>query len=268
MESATHPLYVGVVGGGVVGRATARTWVEHVKEVRVFDIDHRRRTHSLAETVEDSHLIFVCVPETEVNTVFDRIDYEGDKIFLVRSTCPVGTTQALADRGVNVFHYPEFLTARCAHTDAQCPPQVVLGYPSQHSDQPEMAEHLQFLRRVFSARFPGVAHNVMRSDESELMKLVLNTFFAVKVSFFNEVYSLVDKLGLSWDRVMKGVLADGRVCPSHTMVPGPDGWFGFGGKCLPKDLNTLASLLHEKGCSPLIMDAAYLRNRQDRRRDA
>ena len=29
----------------------------------------------------------------------------------------------------------------------------------------------------------------------------------------------------------------------HTQVPGPDGKYGYGGKCFPKDVNALAALI-------------------------
>lgn len=266
MNRQLPSLHVGVLGGGTVGRATVRAWIEHVKEVRVYDTDERRRSHTLGQTVMESDLVFVCVPETEIADLFNEIGPVKAPIFAVKSTVPVGGTQALADFGLTVFHVPEFLTARCATIDALCPAQTVIGYPNQCATDPGMSA-LSALSRVFASRFPGVPINMMRAEESELMKLAMNSFFAVKVAFFNEVFALADKLNLSWGRVMKGLLADGRISPSHTRVPGPDGYFGFGGKCLPKDLEALARCLRDHGCSPTMMEAAQARNRTDRRKE-
>ena len=106
----------------------------------------------------------------------------------------------------------------------------------------------------------------MSSDESEAVKLFLNGFFSVKVAYFNEVNALASRLDLNWDNILKGLLSDGRVAHSHTQVPGPDGKFGFGGTCLPKDLANLVHCLESNGCMAQVTYAALLRNHQDRER--
>ena len=112
----------------------------------------------------------------------------------------------------------------------------------------------------------------MSSDESEAVKLFQNSFFAVKVAFWNECNQLASKLGLDWQVVMNAILADGRISPSHTNVPGPDGKYGFGGECLPKDLASLASQMINEGMHsyPQSKDTlcftALMRNLRDRKR--
>ena len=76
-------------------------------------------------------------------------------------------------------------------------------------------------------------------ESAELIKYVCNTFFATKVSFLNEMKLLSDKVGADWDTIIEGFVRDGRVGHSHTQVPGPDGKKGFGGSCLPKDIQAL-----------------------------
>ena len=65
---------------------------------------------------------------------------------------------------------------------------------------------------------------------------------ATKVSFANEMYDLCKKLGLDYDKVVEYSTLDDRLGKSHWNVPGPDGDFGFGGHCLPKDLTALIYL--------------------------
>jgi len=50
-----------------------------------------------------------------------------------------------------------------------------------------------------------------------------NCFFATKVMFFNEMRLLIDKQSLSWDKILEGVMSDGRIGTSHYQVPGHDG---------------------------------------------
>ena len=100
----------------------------------------------------------------------------------------------------------------------------------------------------------------MKSDESEMVKYIANCFFATKVSFFNEMYLLCGKLNLDWDKMMMGVLSDGRIGTSHFQVPGHDGDMGFGGTCFPKDINSLISIMQDNGIDPVILQAAWDRN--------
>ena len=69
-----------------------------------------------------------------------------------------------------------------------------------------------------------------------------NSFLATKVSFANEIYQICDKLKIDYDKVVEYATLDDRLGKSHWNVPGPDGDFGFGGHCLPKDLSALIFL--------------------------
>ena len=49
-------------------------------------------------------------------------------------------------------------------------------------------------------------------------------------------------MGGNWAKVHTGVLLSGYINDMHTYVPGPDGKFGYGGKCFPKDVNAFAKM--------------------------
>ena len=66
-----------------------------------------------------------------------------------------------------------------------------------------------------------------------------NAFYAVKVQLYNEFYSICKSHNISYNMVRHLMLQNGWIHPMHTQVPGSDGSFGFGGKCLPKDLEAL-----------------------------
>lgn len=270
-------LKIGVVGGGVVGRATARTYLEHVAEVRVYDIVKERSTHPLTDVLK-CDLVFVCLPTPQekdglgcdtgyVDRFFGEVSQWGGDVchtnFVLRSTVPIGTTRDLGERYQlpNLVHSPEFLTARVAATDAHLPARNVVGRV-QTSDQPGACQNL--LRRLYERRFPAIPVHEMMSDESEAVKLIQNSFFAVKVAFFNEVRWLADRLGLDWGLVLGAVLADGRIAHSHTNVPGPDGMRGFGGTCLPKDLANLVKTMLRNGLMCPVLEGALERNLRDR----
>jgi len=81
----------------------------------------------------------------------------------------------------------------------------------------------------------------MTSEEAELAKYAHNVFGALKVTYFNCLYDLCQQLGFSYQNVLDGVLASEYINETHTAVPGPDGMFGYGGKCFPKDVKAAAA---------------------------
>tara|TARA_B100001115_G_C15484387_1_gene228748 strand:- start:209 stop:541 length:333 start_codon:yes stop_codon:yes gene_type:complete len=87
-----------------------------------------------------------------------------------------------------------------------------------------------------------------------------NNFFATKVSIMNEFFRLGKKIGIDWDTAIYGFAADQRIGDSHLHVPGPDGKFGFGGTCFPKDINALINFSKEKGIKMNTLEAAWKTN--------
>ena len=77
----------------------------------------------------------------------------------------------------------------------------------------------------------------MSSLEAEITKYAHNVFGALKVTYFNAIYDYCQKLGANFNKVHTGCLLSGYINEQHSQVPGPDGKFGYGGKCFPKDVN-------------------------------
>jgi UDPglucose 6-dehydrogenase len=260
---------VGIVGNGVVGSAIAHTYMSQC-QVCVYDKEPIKTTNSLRFVLE-CDVIFLCLPtpqkrdslELDVSAIYDflweaKYIVDSTEKFLnlplvIKSTVPIGFTQKIHEEYQlrNIVHSPEFLTARCAYVDARLPSRNIIGTVKGGS-----ADLPYKLRDLYEARFPGIANKFMSSDESEAVKLMTNGFFATKITFFNEMYRLCEGLNLDWETVLAGILGDGRISHSHTQVPGPDGQFGFGGKCLPKDL---AQLIHHvvkfNGADSLVVGA-------------
>lgn len=130
--------------------------------------------------------------------------------------------------GKVVYHMPEFLTERTYLEDFKWQPMVFTGAP----------EHVELLKKIF----PGKKHIIMSSEEAEMVKYAHNVFGALKVTYFNCIYDLCQKRGLDYSKVREGVLGSTYINDVHTQVPGPDGKFGYGGKCFPKDVNALEKM--------------------------
>lgn len=271
---------VGVIGGGVVGRATAGAFETHCEEVRIFDTDPTRSTvgDDLASVVEVCDLVFVCLPERIVEPFFDSLSKHAhedwsQQNWVIKSTVPIGTTRRLADRYglTSVVHSPEFLTVRTALEDAKNPRLLVVGSPWKEPTPKSGVQCVDPASRMvlslYNEVWPDLDCAYLTSDESEAMKLAMNSFFAVKVAFFNELYQFCHRAGLNYEEVREALVAEGRVGDLHTHVPGPDGQFGYGGRCLPKDLRAFIDQIETVGCSAPLMRAAQERNKYDRVRN-
>ena len=120
------------------------------------------------------------------------------------------------------------------------------------------------VKRVFAKAFPKVPIIKTGSTIAEMVKYFLNCFLATKVSFANEMYEISNALDIDYDKVIEYAIYDERLGKSHLNVPGPDGDFGYGGHCFPKDVNALKSLAWSLGCSPIILEATDSKNNEVR----
>ena len=68
------------------------------------------------------------------------------------------------------------------------------------------------------------------------------------------MYLICEKLGIDYDKVVECPTLDDRLGVTHWNVPGPDGDYGFGGHCFPKDLHALLSI-----CDYYDLDSDVLR---------
>jgi UDPglucose 6-dehydrogenase len=98
------------------------------------------------------------------------------------------------------------------------------------------------------------------AGEAAMAKYAINTFMATKVVFMNEIQELCSKTGIDYNRVAHMVIADKRLGSSHMQVPGPDGAYGFGGACFPKDTSALLKYAEQNGSVMNVLDAAVKKN--------
>ena len=87
-----------------------------------------------------------------------------------------------------------------------------------------------------------------------------NCFFATKVSFLNEMRQIADACGVDWEMAVEGFIRDGRIGHTHLAVPGPDGKFGFGGSCFPKDVQAMINFAKQNGVSPNVLKGTWETN--------
>ena len=80
--------------------------------------------------------------------------------------------------------------------------------------------------------------------EAELIKMYSNNFAVMRIAFANVFYDLSENVGANYNKVLDMYL-DVQQDQTYMEVPGHDGTRGFGGKCLPKDLDFLIETLEQ-----------------------
>ena len=240
---------IGIVGQGYVGTAI-KVGFESYYDLETYDkYSEEKSTMQLADLVESCEVIFVCVPTPMnkdgscnidvVEGVIKQInklltDWKSDKrpIVVIKSTVPPGTTEKLHKKfkNVNVIFNPEFLTEANFIDDFKNQTRIILGGTRKGTNK---------LRQVYSKVFPTAHIIKTHSTIAELVKYMTNSYLATKVSFANEMYQICEKFDMDYDKVVEYATLDERLGVTHWSVPGPDGDFGFGGHCLPKDLSAL-----------------------------
>ena len=121
------------------------------------------------------------------------------------------------------------------------------------------------LKQLYSAIFRNTP-KIIKTDakSAELVKYVTNTFLSTKVSFANEMYKICEALELDYDKIIEMATLDPRLGDSHWGVPGPDGDFGYGGHCFPKDLDAILSLCRDLNINTNVLKATKATNNEVR----
>jgi UDPglucose 6-dehydrogenase len=74
------------------------------------------------------------------------------------------------------------------------------------------------------------------------------------------MYQICEGLKLDYDKVIEYSTFDKRLGKSHWAVPGPDGDFGFGGHCFPKDLSAMLRLADDLETVDNVLNAVQSTN--------
>ena len=281
---------IAVIGQGFVGGSLTTVFSERGFDVYVYDkagkvatggIDRFAPTDisassgptavqifaaSCSALKDFSGIFFVCLPTpmyedgaadlSIVEGVLEQLaEMPGERIAVVKSTVPPGSTKAWQEKfsstGLKVVFNPEFLTERSALEDMRAQDRIILG-----GKRPEV----DLVKQIFVAAFPNASIVKTDSSTAEMVKYFANTFFSVKVSFANEMKQICDAAEIDYDKVVEYAGQDVRLGKSHWNVPGPDGHFGFGGHCFPKDINAMIAKAKDLGVDPKVLSSAWQKN--------
>jgi len=239
---------IGIIGKGFVGSAVNFGFSSKEEcEIKIYDKDPKKSQNTLSRVVNDSDFIFISIPtpsNTDGSINLEVVDkclneinkiIESDAILLLRSTMTPGSSNMFQQKypKLNIVFNPEFLTERNADFDFVNQSRFILGGNINHVKQ---------VSRLYRWRFGSSVPIIETTFETaELIKYMNNCFLATKVSFLNEMKLIANECGADWEKSVEGFSLDNRIGKSHTEVPGPDGKLGFGGSCLPKDIQAMIS---------------------------
>ncbi len=217
----------GVLGYGVVGKATAEVLRRLGHSVAVWDVDGAR----LAEARKDGYgflrvnrspdILFLCVPETHITAALETAP--RCPITVIRSTVTPGTTDRLSMQLSRPLAFvPETLREATALSDALSPAFILIG---SHSD-----EQARTLADLFAPLLAPTA--IVPPSTAEMVKLSLNAYLHTQVSFWNEVHGICSRVGIPSHVIGKLCSQDPRVSAYGAIMHGRP----VDGRCLPKDL--------------------------------
>ena len=260
---------LGIVGKGFVGSAVSHGFSVDTEQVIVDP----KFTDNTFEDLADTEIVFVCVPTPQQDTHLDvdtsiarsvlqelnELEYKG--VVVVKSTITphhLRQFKTLYNK-LRLVYNPEFLTEANSLQDFINPNMQILGGELHDCIEVEQAY-------IHHSKVKIVPTFKTDLTSASLIKYTINSWLATKVSFFNELFHLHQSSDAetSWEQFTDMLKRDPRVGDSHMQVPGPDGMFGFGGHCLPKDTKALLYYSKVEGAPLTLLEKIINQNDDDR----
>lgn len=232
-------------------------------------------TSEAADAVRSGEAIFICVgtpPKENGEADLSALDNvarliateaHASKLVIEKSTVPAQTGQQLK-RVLSVYRRdpsvefrvasnPEFLREGTAVEDFLHPDRIVLGVEDKDSEK-ELREIYRPILETGKTKFHCPVHLngcppaksptlvVTTINSAELIKHASNSFLALKISYANMIADLCEKVGADIQEVVHAMGLDPRI-GSQFLNAG----LGFGGFCLPKDVQAFVRLAERSG---------------------
>jgi UDP-glucose 6-dehydrogenase len=219
-------LKVGIIGTTPVGYA-----VNHAFQVKTSETYLMKEDDDYKLMYEwEPGIIFFCQEEIDAETFKDTLRKsleETSAVVVIKTILNPGEIDILASLDRRVVYFPDIIKEGLEKQHFLNPPFIILG------GAPEPLSYVEQVLFGASNVLPCQVHR-MSAVEAAFTKMAINSFLAMKVAFFNELYDAVDKFGGNYNTIIRSVGSDHRIGISHTTVPGLDGRRGFAGQKFAK----------------------------------
>jgi len=200
--------------------------------------------------------------KTAVRSVGKIISKNKKKpVILIKSTVIPGTMKDIilpileknskkkAGKDFGLISNPEFLQESNAIRDTIKPHVIVLGgYRTKFMNN---------TRKFFSRFNPNTPIIITNHQTAEMIKYANNSFLATKISFINQIASICQAIpDTNIDDIASTIGLDPRIGKLF-LNAGP----GYGGSCLPKDMNAIINLSSKIGVKPTLLNAVERTNK-------
>lgn len=270
-----------IIGSGVVGKAMGRGFEEKGYKVTYVDTkeDIVARLRALGKSAytpeglrnsgmkHDVYFLTVSTPTEDGKINLSYLESATKNlgallstpdeycVIVVKSTVPPGTTETLVINNIEaisgkrvgidfgVCMSPEYLREASAEQDFTEPWIIVIGEYDQRSGDA--------LQNVYNAFNSPIFRTTLQ--EAEMQKYVHNLFNATKITFFNEMRGVCERLGLDADTIFPLVAksAEGMWNPNY----GIRNLGSYSGSCLPKDTQAFLKWTKDKDFEAVLLEA-------------
>lgn len=275
---------INIIGMGYVGGGMSHLLERNNVEFNVCDLNEKQGDFNyfnnvpelvnFSETNCDISCYVICVPTPSdsegncdisiVKSVLSKLNENVTKetYTIIKSTIVPGTARKFNEEypELNIVFSPEFLTEKNYLDDIYNAKFVILGIPPKF----DMSKYQKVLKvmRLFYKHNSQIDIFMRNYEEAELFKYTLNTYFATKITFFNEIHELCEKMNVDYQKLKELFKLDPRVGSYGINVPGPgNDFYGFFLKCLPKEVKSMVKLQEKLELSNELMVCVDKRNK-------
>ena len=245
---------IGIAGYGFVGKAHEGV----LKDYHNLIIYDPALGHYGDLRHADAIIVCVSTPEgshggCHMDNVLAVVNDNPNVPILIKSTISVEGWDMLTHMfpHTNLTFSPEFLRAASALEDFKNNDTILLG-----------GGNTSFWADIFITAMGKINISVAKPKELILTKYARNSFLALKVAYFNQMYDLCSELGVDYEQVRMYTTLDNRIGESHTTITDER---GFGGHCFPKDTKAFTVTANRYNSNLTILDEAIAYNKKVRK---